>query len=182
MRHRIADKKFNRDSNARKALLKALAIALFEQGKITTTQAKAKVLKRLADKLISRAQKGQMADRRILHRFFGKRDVVNTLVDRIAPSMMDRTSGFTRIAVEGSRRGDNTTVASISLIVTPMIKGLKAPTTAVKSETTSQVVKAEIKVASTEKKAPKKTAAKKTDTKEVASTAKAAKATTKKAK
>lgn len=126
MRHRVVDKKLNRDSNHRKALLKNLAIALVERGEITTTQTKAKVLKRLADKLISKAQKATLADRRQLHRFFGKRDVVNTLVERVAPSMSDRVSGFTRIATIGSRRGDNTTIATISLVVKPTVTGLKA--------------------------------------------------------
>jgi large subunit ribosomal protein L17 len=116
MRHRIKDKKFNRDTNARKALFMALMRNLTEHGEIVTTLSKAKVLKGLADKMITQAKVDSIASRRQLHRTFGKRDVVNTLVDRVAPAMADRTSGYTRIVDMGNRRGDNTPMAKISFV------------------------------------------------------------------
>ncbi len=129
MRHRIAGKKFNRDTNARKNLLSGLVRSLVEHGKIVTTQAKAKEVKRLTDKLVSIAQRDDnVAARRLLHRFFGKRDVVNTLVDRIAPLFTDRVSGFTTIKSAGVRRGDNTALFQLSFIKMPEVTGvLKAP-------------------------------------------------------
>jgi large subunit ribosomal protein L17 len=108
MRHRVADKKFNRNANARKALFTGLLRNLAEHGSIVTTRARAKAIKPLVDRMVSQAQDSSLASRRLLHETFGKRDVVNTLVDVIAPKMKDRTSGFTRIIPFGNRRGDNT--------------------------------------------------------------------------
>lgn len=119
MRHRVHDKKFNREANERKALLVGLLRALTEQGQIVTTVAKAKVLKRLADKVVYQAKDNSLASRRQLHRIFGKRDVVNTLVDTIAPAMADRSSGFTRIVPMGPRRGDNTEMVRIEFVNKP---------------------------------------------------------------
>jgi large subunit ribosomal protein L17 len=119
MRHRVADKKFNRDANERKALLSGLLRALVERGTIVTTRARAKVLKRLADRVIGQAKDSSLASRRLLHTTFGKRDVVNTLVDVIAPAMKDRNSGYTTMSVIGSRRGDNTTMVKMALVNIP---------------------------------------------------------------
>ncbi len=116
MRHRIQDKKFNRDANERKAFLVGLLRNLTEQGEITTTRARAKVIKRLADKLVTQAKDSSPASRRVLHRTFGKRDVVNTLVDRVAPALSDRNSGYTRIVALGSRRGDSTDMVRLSFV------------------------------------------------------------------
>jgi len=119
MRHRVASSQFNRDTNARKALLLSLVRNLTERGSITTTQAKAKELMRIYDPLVTRAQSGTLSDRRILHKTLGKRDIVNTLVDRIAPAMKDRTSGFTTSMVVGKRRGDNALLLKVSLVTMP---------------------------------------------------------------
>jgi len=128
MRHRVATSQFNRDTNARKGMLLSLVRNLTEQGSITTTQAKAKELMRLYDPLVSRAQSGTLNDRRILHRTLGKRDIVNTLVDQIAPAMSDRSSGFTTSTVVGKRRGDNALLVKVSLINMPeQVGSLKKP-------------------------------------------------------
>jgi large subunit ribosomal protein L17 len=124
MRHRIADKKFNRNKNQRKNLFRVLLRALTEQGQIVTTEKKAKVLKRLADKLVGRAQDNSQASRRNLHKSFGKRDAVNTLVDKVAPAMKDRQSGFVRITPLGNRRGDNTPMAKVEFVKMAEVKGL----------------------------------------------------------
>ena len=116
MRHGIADKKFNRDTKQRKALFKSLAMQLIRHGEIVTTIAKAKEAKRIADKLFSTAKTGTLAARRVLHRFFGRRDVVNTLVDTIVPGLGERNSGFTRIVSLGNRRGDSSHIVKLSVI------------------------------------------------------------------
>src|SRR5579859_8064274 len=116
MRHRISDKKFNRDTDERKALLMGLLRNLTERGEIVTTRARAKVVQRLADKMITQAKDNSLASRHVLHRTFGKREVVNTLVDRIAPAMSGRNSGYTRIIVLGARRGDNTDMVKLSFV------------------------------------------------------------------
>jgi large subunit ribosomal protein L17 len=117
MRHRLKIKHFNRDTKSRKALLRNSVRFLIERGEIKTSESRAKEVKRLADKLITKAQKGDLASRRQLHKFFGKRDVVNTLVDKVVPALGDRKTGFTSIKSIGKRRGDNTEIFKLSLLV-----------------------------------------------------------------
>jgi len=164
MRHRIKKRHFNRDTNHRKALLRNLVRSLVEQGHIVTTKAKAKETKRLSDKLIYKAAKADLTSRRVLHRFFGKRDIVNTLVDRVAPVMKDRNSGFTRIVVLGKRKGDNSEMVRLELVNKPEKLGtLKSgkdhskvkPKT--KAKKASSVKKTASKKVATEKASLKKT-------------------------
>lgn len=117
MKHRVKSKKFNRDTKSRKALLMNLLRSLVEHGQIKTSEARAKEVSRLMDKLISTAKKGDLSARRQLHRVFGKRDVVNTLVDKVAPAMAERNSGFSSIKKLTARRGDNMDVFQVSLLV-----------------------------------------------------------------
>ncbi len=165
MRHRIKNKKFNRDANHRKALLRNLVRSLVENGEVTTTEIKAKELRRLSDKLIHKAQTDTIASRQLIHRFFGKRDVVNTLVDRIAPLMTDRVSGFTTLVKIGKRKGDNSPVIKVALVKMPAGMGsLKAPKAAevVASSTPKTSVKAKVAVKAAPKaKVEKKVVAKK---------------------
>lgn len=119
MRHRVASKQLQRDTKHREALIKNLVRALFEHGAITTTRTKAKVAQPVAERLITTAKGGSIADRRTLHAYFGKRDVVNTLVDRIIPVVGSRQSGFTRITDMGTRAGDNATLVELALVDMP---------------------------------------------------------------
>jgi large subunit ribosomal protein L17 len=153
MRHRVNDKKFNRDANERKALFMGLLRALTEQGHIVTTQARGKVIKRLADRLITQAKVNTTASRRELHKTFGKRDVVNTLVDSIAPALSDRNSGYTRIIPMGSRRGDNTPMVRIEFVNQPVKVGT------LKNEDKTEKAKAAPKKAVPAKKVEKTTKA-----------------------
>jgi large subunit ribosomal protein L17 len=135
MRHRVDAKQFNRDANHRKALMMNLVRNLLENGFMVTTIAKAKITKRLADKYIHTAQTDSIASRRNLHRVFGKRDIVNTLVEKIAPAMKDRQSGFVTSSVVGPRRGDNTTMIRLELINKPATTGFQSGRTFEKKET-----------------------------------------------
>ncbi len=117
MKHRIKAKHFNRDTQSRKALFRNSLRGLIEHGQIETSEARAKELRRLADKLISRAQKGDLAARREIHKFFGKRDVVNTLFDQVVPALGDRKSGFCSLEKLSNRRGDNMIVYRLSLLL-----------------------------------------------------------------
>lgn len=119
MRHRIKKRSFNRSTKHRKALLKNLLLGLFEHGEIEVTKSRAKEVKRLADKLIPLAQENTLMSKRRLHQFFGRRDVVNTLCEMIAPAMSDRKSGFTTLEVTGKRKGDNALMARLSLVNKP---------------------------------------------------------------
>ncbi|MDH5533735.1 MAG: 50S ribosomal protein L17 [Candidatus Pacebacteria bacterium] len=160
MRHRVAKKHFNRDTNNRKALLKNLLRSLIEQGEIVTTTSKAKEIKRLMDKTVHRAKTDSVENRRLLHKIFGRRDVVNTLVDRIAPAMADRVSGFTTIAKEGIRRGDSANQSRLKFVVKiDRVGTLKS------GQDHTKKVPAKKTVA--KKAAPKKVAAKKAPAKKV---------------
>ncbi len=173
MRHRVADKKFNRDSNNRKALFMGLLRNLTEHGEIVTTLAKAKAVKRLADRMVTQAKTNTVASRRTLHKTFGKRDVVSTLVDRVAPAMADRSSGYVTVTQLGPRRGDNTPMAKLAFVKKPEQKGLKnltpkaaakasavkpVVTPKVKAEKAVKVEKAEKTVKATSKRSTKKAA------------------------
>lgn len=138
MRHRVKTRQFDRDTKQRKALLRGLVRSLLEQGSITTTKQKAKEVKRWADKLIGKAKTDTISVRRQLHTFFGKRDVVNTLVDRVAPSMGKRVSGFTTIKNVGKRRGDNAEMVTLELIEMPDRVGTLKSDQAQKSATKSK--------------------------------------------
>ena len=122
MRHRVNKKTFGKLTKHRAHLLKNLVMSLLEHGHIETTKPRAKETKRLADKLIGQAQDGSVATRRKLHKFFGKRQVVNRLVDEVAPAMADRKSGYSRVVDQGRRRGDNTEMARLELIKQPQVK------------------------------------------------------------
>ncbi len=119
MRHRKKTTSFNRDTKNRKAMIRSLVRGLFEHGEIETTQAKAKEVKRWADKLLPLAVVNSLESRRKLHQFFGKKDVVNTLTNIIAPVLSDRKSGFTKIEIIGNRRGDNALMNRVALVDKP---------------------------------------------------------------
>ena len=128
MKHRIKGVKLNRSSNHRKALAKNLVAGLIEHGEIVTTLTKAKLTKRLADKIIGKAIKGDLHSRRQVEAFFNKKSLTNRLVDGIAPELKSRTSGFTRIVRLGERRGDNTMMAKISFTdQTAIVKASENP-------------------------------------------------------
>lgn len=157
MRHRVADKKFNRTSNERKALFSGLLRNLTEHGEIVTTLAKAKAVKRLADRMVSQAKTNTVASRRLLHRRFGKRDVVSTLVEKVAPAMADRTSGFVSLTVLGPRRGDNTQMAKLAFVKKSDHTSLKNTRPNATPAKASKPVAAEKKAVSEKKPAAKKT-------------------------
>ncbi len=174
MRHQVHDKKFNRDANARKGLFLGLLRNFALHGEIVTTETKGKVLKRLADKMIAQAKDNSMASRRVLHSMLGKRDMVNTLVDRIAPAAKDRKSGFVRVTALGSRRGDNTLMVKVSLVDRPAEMGsFKSGKTYPKGVAKSK--KQETDVTKIVEKSMKKPAAKKEAKKEMKPAAKAKK-------
>lgn len=116
MRHRVAGKKLSRTTNERKALFRALLVALFSRGAIKTTKAKAKTLVPQAEKLITLGKKGTLAARRRAHRFLPKKQLVNLLFDEIAAKFKDRKSGFTRIINLGRRLGDGAEMVRLELV------------------------------------------------------------------
>lgn len=118
----MATKTLNRNTKQRKSLMKNLVQEVVFHGSIETTEAKAKVIKGLLDKIIHKAQQGTVAARRVLGSFFGTKAVVNRLVDEVAPAMKDRSSGFTRITHLQTRRGDNAEIVRIELVNKPEVR------------------------------------------------------------
>lgn len=97
-------------------ILANLASQLFEHGRIVTTEAKAKRLRPLAEKLITKAKRGDIHSRRLVLTTVRDKGVVHTLFTEIAPSLADRNGGYTRITKVGPRKGDNAPMALIELV------------------------------------------------------------------
>jgi len=110
-------------------MLANLATALFEHGKITTTEAKAKRLRPLAERLITFAKRGDLHARRRVLTVVRDKSVVHTLFTEIGPSFATRTGGYTRITKIGPRKGDNAPMAVIEL-VEPLTEQVIAEATA----------------------------------------------------
>ena len=98
-----------------------LATALFEHGRITTTEAKARVLRPVAEKLITKAKKGDLHNRREVLKTIRDKSVVHTLFTEIAPQFAERPGGYTRITKVGPRKGDNAPMAVIELVTEPYV-------------------------------------------------------------
>ena len=109
-------------------MLANLATALFEHGKITTTEAKAKRLRPLAERLITFAKRGDLAARRKVLTVIRGKSVVHELFTEIGPQYAGRPGGYTRITKIGPRKGDNAPMAVIEL-VEPMLEQVVAEAT-----------------------------------------------------
>lgn len=109
---RSPHRKFNRESIQRKALYKALATALIDNGRIQTTQAKAKSLSSFTDRLVTRAKKGDLASRRLLLTRVGAK-AVDKLMKDIGPRFKDKQGGYTRVVRMGRRTSDGSPMAII---------------------------------------------------------------------
>ena len=103
-------------SSHQKALLANLATALFEHGRIKTTEPKARALRPYAEKLITHAKKGTLHNRREVMKKIRDKDVVHVLFAEIGPFFADRNGGYTRIIKVEARRGDNAPMAVIELV------------------------------------------------------------------
>ncbi|ETA66390.1 50S ribosomal protein L17, sunset domain variant [Haloechinothrix halophila] len=97
-------------------MLANLATSLFEHGKITTTEAKAKRVRPLAEKLITKAKRGDLHNRRQIQRVIRNKDVVHRLMAEIGPFYSDRNGGYLRITRTLPRKGDNAPMAVIELV------------------------------------------------------------------
>src|ERR1700747_922489 len=106
MRHLNQGRKLNRTSAHRKALFRNLVLALVSHERIKTTDAKAKELRRYADRMVTLGKRGDLAARRLAFAFMQSRDAVKQLFDEIAPRFKERNGGYTRVVKFGFRRGD----------------------------------------------------------------------------
>ena len=115
MRHLKKGRKFGREKNQRKAFLKSLIFNLAKRGKIKTTEARAKEIKPLMEKLITRAKKEGLSNYRILVSRIGQL-TAKKLIKEIAPKYKERNGGYTRIIKAPRRKGDASKMAIIELI------------------------------------------------------------------
>jgi large subunit ribosomal protein L17 len=113
MRHLNLGRKLNRTSAHRKALFKNMFLALVKSSRITTTDAKAKELRRFADRMVTLGKKNDLAARRRAFSYLQSHQAVKKLFDEIAPRYKDRAGGYTRVVKFGFRRGD---AAQLSII------------------------------------------------------------------
>ncbi len=103
-------------SSHQKAILANLATALFEHGRIKTTEPKARALRPYAEKLITHAKKGTLHNRREVLKKIRDKDIVHSLFAEIGPFFADRNGGYTRIIKVEARKGDNAPMAVIELV------------------------------------------------------------------
>ncbi len=116
VKHQAILPKLNRDSNHRKALFKNLLKELIKNGSITTTITKAKIIKRHIDKLVTKAKEGSLSARRSVIASLSDVKVGQRLFEVIAPSMSNRTSGYTTLRKVDVRKGDSTTMAELKFV------------------------------------------------------------------
>lgn len=121
MRHSQKKKHLGRTASHRRAMLANLVTSLFERGRIQTTQAKAKEGRKLAERLITSAKKGDLHARRQVLRTVQAKAVVKRLFDEIGPRFADRNGGYTRIVKLGPRLGDRAPMVLFELLGEPVL-------------------------------------------------------------
>lgn len=116
MRHKAATAHLGRSSDARRALLRSLVISLVEHGRIKTTVAKAKELRRHVERAVTLGKKGDLNSRRILISRYNCKDTVKTIMNDLSPRFKSRPGGYTRIMKLGNRPGDMAEMALIEWV------------------------------------------------------------------
>ncbi|MHB8707408.1 MAG: 50S ribosomal protein L17 [Desulfuromonadales bacterium] len=116
MRHRNSGKRLGRNTSHRKAMMRNMVTSLFEHEKISTTDARAKELRPMAEKLITLAKRGDLHARRLITEVVRDRKTVAKLFERIAPRFAERPGGYTRIIKLGHRLGDKAALSMITLV------------------------------------------------------------------
>lgn len=130
MRHRKSGRKLGRNTSHRKAMMRNMVTSFFDCEKITTTDARAKELRKMAEKLITMARRGDLHSRRLIMQVVRDNKITAKLFDTIAPRYADRPGGYTRIIKLGLRAGDNAALSRIELVeeeVAAKPKKKKAP-------------------------------------------------------
>ncbi|HEV3407310.1 MAG TPA: 50S ribosomal protein L17 [Gaiellaceae bacterium] len=116
MRHRKAGRKLGRDRDHRRALYANLAVALFDHGRIKTTEAKAKEVRPLAEQMITLGKRGDVSAHRQAVAFLRSKPIAHKLFAEIAPRFADRPGGYTRIVKIGPRSGDAAEMVYLELV------------------------------------------------------------------
>lgn len=112
----MAYRNLGMDKSHREAMFRNMVTSFLREGKVTTTAARAKELKRLADKMITLGKRGDLHARRQAVAFMNDKEVVKKLFDDIAPKYADRHGGYTRTTKIGPRRGDAAELVLVELV------------------------------------------------------------------
>lgn len=116
MRHSLSGRKLNRNTSNRLAMLRNLTTSLIKKERIVTTEARAKEVKKLADKMISLAKEGSLSSRKRAISFIYEEEAVDKLFDNLGKRYSDRSGGFVRIVKLGPRLGDGAPQAMLELV------------------------------------------------------------------
>ncbi len=117
MRHSNKNRKFGRERKVRSTFLKGLALDLIRHGKITTTEARAKELRKVVEPLVTLAKKGDVASRRLAaSRLMNRASETKKLFDEIAPNYKSRSGGYTRVTRLPVRKSDASAMAVIEFV------------------------------------------------------------------
>lgn len=118
MRHRLEGRKFGIEADHRRLMMRNLVKSLVIHGRLTTTLAKAKEMRRFAERVVTYGKQDTVHGRRLAYSVLGSRTLVKKLFDEIAPAMMDRNGGYTRVLKSGFRKGDSAPMAIIEFVKT----------------------------------------------------------------
>jgi large subunit ribosomal protein L17 len=116
MRHRVDGRLFGRTANQRKALLRGLVNSLFEHERIETTVAKAKEVKRIAERIITLGFKGDLPSKRLAFSYLSNRTTMSKLFGEIAPRLSGRNGGYLRIIQTRNRVNDSAPLAVLEFV------------------------------------------------------------------
>lgn len=116
MRHKVSGRKFGRERDHRRLMLRNLVKSLVEHGRINTTVAKAKEIRSLAERVITYGKKGSVHHRRLAFKVLQNRDLVKKVFDEMAPRYATREGGYTRVLKAGYRKGDCAPMAIIEFV------------------------------------------------------------------
>jgi large subunit ribosomal protein L17 len=116
MRHNNAGRRLGRTTSHREAMFRNMVTSLLDHEKITTTDAKAKEIRSVAEKMITLGKRGDLHAMRLAASYIREKSVVTKLFTTIAPRYKDRLGGYTRIIKLGVRQGDNASVSLIELV------------------------------------------------------------------
>ena len=116
MRHRKSGNKLNRTTSHRKAMFRNMVTSLFKYEQIETTDAKAKELRPVAEKMISLAKRGDLHARRLVLSFIRDKSVTHRLFGELKDRYLNRQGGYVRIVKKGNRRGDGALISIIQLL------------------------------------------------------------------
>ena len=149
MRHQKAGKKLGRNSSHRQAMFRNMVTSLFKHEQLETTDAKAKLLRQKAEKMITLAKRGDLHSRRQALSYMTDKATTHRLFDELKDRYIDRQGGYVRIIKKATRKGDCAPISIIQLL--PEEGGKKKSTKKTKSAKPKSKVKRENKIKETEK-------------------------------